>query len=80
MRNILILLLCLVISGCASLAGQTTFDAPKITQSLEEEFKSIPPPKDGHIYVAVYGFQDKTGQRKPSERIAHIYSSNTGSG
>ena len=72
MRNILILLLCLVISGCASLAGQTTFDAPEITQSLEEEFKSIPPPKDGHIYVAVYGFQDKTGQRKPSERIAHI--------
>lgn len=54
------------------MAGQTTFDAPRITQSENEEFRNIPPPKDGHIYIAVYNFLDKTGQRKPSEKIAHI--------
>ena len=72
MRNLLALLFCAVLTGCATFAGQTSFDPPQITQSQEDEFYTIPPPKDGHIYIAVYNFQDKTGQRKPSEKIAHI--------
>ena len=72
MKLILVLLFCAILSGCASVAGKTDFEAPLITQSQEEEFKNILPPKDGHIYIAVYGFKDKTGQRKPSDRIAHI--------
>ena len=32
----------------------------------------IPPPSGGKLVAAVYGFQDKTGQRKPSDKLANI--------
>jgi hypothetical protein len=36
------------------------------------EFSTIAPPANGKIVAAVYAFEDKTGQRKPSDRLAHI--------
>lgn len=64
-----------LLNGCAihQLAGD--LDAlPEVTKNvLQKEFDSIPPPASGRpISVAVYSFQDKTGQRRPLQNIASL--------
>lgn len=75
-----LLLLALVtsaLSGCAVLhnAGSLETD-PTVTQQREgvkKEFDTIPAPRAGRpISVAVYSFQDKTGQRRPQANIASL--------
>jgi len=68
----MMLMATLLASGCATVAGKTSFEAPTIVQSQDEMFYNIPPPAQGPIYIAVYSFEDKTGQRKPSERFSNI--------
>ena len=61
-----------VLTGCAlgsSIRERLTgkqFDEPVIEQStiIQKPKNQLPPPAGGPIAVAVYGFQDKTGQRK----------------
>lgn len=64
-----------LLNGCAihQLAGD--LDAlPEVTKNvLQKEFDSIPPPAAGKpISIAVYSFQDKTGQRRPLQNIASL--------
>lgn len=59
----------LILSGCASIVGAPEATQPEIIEKMERE---IPKPEGGKIIAAVYSFQDKTGQRKPSDRIASI--------
>jgi len=47
---------------------------PALTTSmLKKEFETLPPPATGKpVSVAVYSFQDKTGQRRPQANVASL--------
>jgi curli production assembly/transport component CsgG len=61
-----------LLSGCASLVPSPSPDEPKLVKNENAEFNTLPPPAGGHVVAAVYGFSDKTGQRKPSDKLAQI--------
>jgi len=67
-----ILVLTTFLSGCAGMAYVPEPEPPQVVQNDNKEFNTLPPPADGAIVAAVYGFADKTGQRKPSENLANI--------
>jgi curli production assembly/transport component CsgG len=75
----------LVLSGCATgsaireKATGNQFDAPVVEQNifLKDQSAKLLPPSNGPIPVAVYGFQDKTGQRKSIPNIASLSSAVT---
>lgn len=61
------------LSGCASVVNIPEPEQPQaITTPASKEFNTLPPPANGPVVAAVYGFTDKTGQRKPSEKMANI--------
>ena len=62
----------LVLSGCSSIVNIPDPEPPVLVKNTNTEFNTLPPPATGKVVAAVYGFQDKTGQRKPSERMANI--------
>jgi len=63
-NKILIPLLAVLLSGCASLASQ----APKVSQIAYKPMMEVPAPEEeqGQIVLAVYQFGDLTGQQKPN--------------
>lgn len=75
----------LLLQGCAT--GSATrkvitdkqFEEPVVEQSvyLQQEKHKVKPPVGGPIAVAVYGFGDKTGQRKSMPNIASLSSAVT---
>ena len=66
----LILSLLLAVTGCASL-DQSQFDAQPPKLVPRQNLLSMLPELDGpRIPIAVYGFTDKTGQKKSSEKLA----------
>lgn len=74
-----------LLSGCAThsvikekLTGNQ-FDEPTIEQSkfLKKDQNKVAPPAGGPIPVAVYGFTDKTGQRKSQVNVASLSSAVT---
>lgn len=75
----------LLLQGCATGSAMrekitgNQFDDPVAEQSalLRKETYKVNPPADGPIPVAVYGFQDKTGQRKSVQNIASLSSAVT---
>jgi curli production assembly/transport component CsgG len=74
MKKILILFLLVMLSGCAT---STLVNDPKkptsVKNLMQKEFDVVPPPATGKpVVVAVYSFQDKTGQRRPSSSIAQL--------
>ena len=75
---------CLAMSGCASysqmdkLLTKTQFQDAKIEgTTLDRPEFVLPKPASGPIVVAVYGFLDRTGQRKPSPMVAQLSSAVT---
>ena len=63
-------LLLVVLAGCASLTPhQTEPDLPQVLPR-ESRLAQLPPLDGARIPIAVYGFADKTGQKKPNERLA----------
>jgi curli production assembly/transport component CsgG len=69
------LLLCLLLTGCQTykLARHpyNIQDTPILQESpLAKQLKSLPPLNAPQMTVAVYSFQDKTGQRKNSNNLA----------
>jgi curli production assembly/transport component CsgG len=80
-----ILITFIFLNGCATssaikeiITGEQ-FDDPIVEQSkfLRKDENKIDPPAGGPIPVAVYGFQDKTGQRKSIPNIASLSSAVT---
>lgn len=79
------LIFALVLQGCATGSAlrekitNNQFDEPVIEQSnlLKKDSYRVEPPAGGPIAVAVYGFQDKTGQRKSVQNIASLSSAVT---
>ena len=73
MKMIAIAILAVVaLSGCASVVNIPPPEAPQLVENLNTEFHTISAPSTGKLVAAVYGFTDKTGQRKPSDKMANI--------
>ena len=83
-----IICLFLLLQGCAAgsaihkiITGEQ-FDDPVVEKAtfLHKEESRLLPPANGPIPVAVYSFQDKTGQRKASSTVASLSSAVTQGG
>ena len=73
MKIILILLIILGLTGCATTSIITHPEKPRAVRNImEKEFDILPPPTGKPIVVAVYSFLDKTGQRRPAANIANL--------
>ena len=75
MKRLLLISMIAFLSGCAitqktgQLAGIE--HTPKVAENkLQKEFDALPPPAGPKLSVAVYSFQDKTGQRKTQTGVA----------
>jgi len=61
----------LLLSNCAVMQKGGMESKPEITEmKLQKEFDTVPAPAQKKITVAVYSFQDKTGQRRNTPNIA----------
>lgn len=87
-KTLLSLLLIAALTGCATssaikekLTGNQ-FDLPEVEQDvyMKKQSEVILPPASGPITVAVYGFYDKTGQRKQQVNVASLSSAVTQGG
>jgi len=74
MKQLVILLSVLLLSGCAMMqkSGITEYKPEVAPNKLQKEFDTLPPPNGRKVTVAVYTFQDKTGQRKPTPGVASL--------
>jgi len=85
MKKLLIILTLLALQGCAAtseiekLITGEQFDDPIVDNSpyMKKEENYLAPPQGGPIPIAVYGFTDKTGQRKSVPNIASLSSAIT---
>lgn len=63
----------LALTGCSTIRPFGDIDAPdeaKVSEAINKSFTNVPAPAGAPIVVAVYGFADKTGQRKPSNTLS----------
>lgn len=80
-------MLLLILSGCGTSkvienveklpASDPNAAAKAITKTAVSELDKLPNPANEPITIAVYTFNDKTGQRKPNDRIASLSSAVT---
>ena len=68
MNKVLILLLSVLLSGCASLASMP----PKVPGVAYKDMERMPAPANGKIILAVYQFADLTGQQKPNDNFGEM--------
>lgn len=81
MKQILIVLSVLILSGCAVTQKQGVEHKPEVAvNKMQKEFDTLPAPAGKKVTVAVYSFADKTGQRKPTPGIASLSSAVTQGG
>jgi len=69
-------IVCVALSGCAGSIQQVTSKGPEVTQ-VTPILKTVPPMDGQPVVVAVYSFQDKTGQRKPNDKFSNLSSAVT---
>jgi curli production assembly/transport component CsgG len=70
-----------LLSGCAITQKAGVEYKPEIAPvKMQKEFDSLPPPDGRRLVVAVYSFQDKTGQRRPQANVASLSSAVTQGG
>ena len=78
MYRLLILLVLILLTGCATTRVVTGPDKPiEVRSIMQKEFDTLPPPTGKPITVAVYTFADKTGQRRPAPNYANLSSAVT---
>lgn len=61
-----------LLGGCASVVPVPEPEPAQVVERVNQDLINLPAPATGEVVVAVYGFTDKTGQRKPSDRLANI--------
>lgn len=71
MKILLPLVLSIALAGCSTTVNRIEPEPAQI-MITDAEFLNALPPRAGPMVAAVYEFQDKTGQRKPSDRLANI--------
>ena len=69
-RFVLSLLIVTTLSGCAHIHMENSREEPVALQPRESLTTKIPELDGPAITIAVYGFQDKTGQMKPNDKLA----------
>lgn len=67
-----IILAFLLLTGCSQLAMELLQEEPLKIQPRDDLWHKIPKLDGDPIPVAVYGFTDKTGQRRPSDKTAQL--------
>jgi len=77
MKKLLMLLPVLFVAGCASVAGPLPRLDATVTNPSFYKIKKIPQPAGKPITVAVYRFNDQTGQRKAVPNVATLSSAVT---
>jgi curli production assembly/transport component CsgG len=80
MKYLTLLLLVTFLTGCSGmLPPRPTLDNPPSLQTspIPERMSAVPPIAGPKITIAVYSFSDKTGQRKPADKIANLSSAVT---
>lgn len=70
--KLLSLIAALVLAGCSSIVNIHEPEPAQTVVPAVNEFKTITKSNNEKVVVAVYGFTDKTGQRKPSDKLANI--------
>ena len=71
MKQVLLsLLLVTILSGCAHIQMEASREEPVALQPRESLTTKIPELDGPPLTIAVYGFQDKTGQMKPNDKLA----------
>jgi len=71
MKKVLLsLLLVTALTGCASIHMDVAREEPVALNTKESLFNKLPDLDGPPMTIAVYGFQDKTGQMKPNDRLA----------
>ena len=68
MNKIAILLMAVLLSGCASMASLP----PTVSGVAYKEMNKMPEPENGKIILAVYQFGDLTGQQKPNDNFGEM--------
>ena len=72
----LALVTALVLTGCANIIRPMAMNEPRepatVTETVVKELNTIPAPSGPPITIAVYGFKDLTGQRKPSTTLSQF--------
>ncbi len=84
MKKLIIMLGLVSLGGCSAYYESVSkaihaSDGPATIQEAPESLrlKAVPPLDGKPITIAVYGFMDKTGQRKPADKIANLSSAVT---
>lgn len=72
MRLIALALMSTLLVGCESVINVPISEPPEKVVTESKEFHTIRGPSTGKLVAAVYAFADKTGQRKPSDKMANI--------
>jgi curli production assembly/transport component CsgG len=70
MKYIWSLLFTVVLSGCANIHMDLSKEDPVALRAKENLIVGLPELDGPPLTIAVYGFQDKTGQMKPNDRLA----------
>jgi curli production assembly/transport component CsgG len=62
----------LILAGCNTLRPMEMpqGEVAKVSENISREFDKVPAPQGAPVTVAVYGFRDLTGQRKPSTTLS----------
>jgi curli production assembly/transport component CsgG len=73
MRLVLLLTFILFLNGCAGSPVKPIYqEPPAAIPTAVKELETLPPLDGPIITIAVYGFGDKTGQRKPSSNFSQL--------
>lgn len=84
MRKISTMFAALLLAGCASVPAAPPeirpSDKASVTRSSSGELLYMPPPEGPPITIAMYGFTDKTGQRKENDKFSVLSSAVTQGG
>jgi curli production assembly/transport component CsgG len=66
----LVLFLIVALTGCANIRMKLAQEEPIKLQPRQSLVEKMPELDGPPVAIAVYGFMDKTGQKKPSDRLA----------
>ena len=87
MRNVVFSIMAMILAGCsttipyeARVPEKATPMPTIIKKSTYNELTSLPPPGGPPITIAMYGFNDKTGQRKENDKFSVLSSAVTQGG
>ncbi len=70
MRTLATLIMVLALTGCAQLHMNISQEEPVELKPKQSIYEKLPELDGPPITIAVYGFTDKTGQKKPSDKLA----------